>query len=509
MSLRPSDRMLCATIAALTAIEFLQLSMTAFAAGPIMGELGMSPEDFSLAAAVYASVAILAISMQRWFVERIGGRRFIRWATAISILGSVLCATSDDFTSFLLGRIVMAVGGGALFTSARMIIHHMLAGPHRFAGIRALGTSLALSIAAGPWLAAEAVSADSWSAIYWLVAAMGALAFVLGSLTLSPLPLAEDTPPGAPRLGRQALLVGGSFALLYALQRFYYDFFGDRALILLLLGAAVAGLALFAWLQYRDARPLLRIRTLLHPRYLAGMALFTFGYLMLGANNYVVPVMLQRTLGFAWTTVGHVEALGLLAAVATFIAVAHFLPRYPSPRKFLVVGFGALALFGLLLSRLDSSTDLPWHVLPALLCYSVFLLSVLPVAAMQSFRDMENDEPVFANAQQLKNIFAQAGIALGITLATLGQQWRTAVHYVALDNRIVPGDPLFEATVGHLRAALAPLVGAEQATPIAMARLAQLLAQQAAMLANIDHFEVIAVLGLLGIMVTLLQRVFR
>src|SRR6185437_6065643 len=132
-----SHRLLYATIAALTAIEFLQLSMTAFAAAPIMGELGMSPEDFSLANAVYASVAILAISMQRWFVERIGGRRFIRCATAISILGSVLCATSDDFAAFLLGRIVMAIGGGALFTSARMIIHHLLAGPRQFRHPRA------------------------------------------------------------------------------------------------------------------------------------------------------------------------------------------------------------------------------------------------------------------------------------------------------------------------------------------------------------------------------------
>jgi MFS family permease len=501
--------MLCATIAVLTAIEFLQLSMTAFAAAPIMGELGMSPEDFSLAAAVYASVAILAISMQRWFVERVGGRRFIRWATAISILGSVLCATSDDFASFLVGRIVMAVGGGALFTAARMIIHHMLAGPRRFAGIRALGASLALSIAAGPWLAAEAVSAESWSAIYWLVAGMGALAFVLGGLTLSPLPLAVDTPPAAPRMGQQALLVGGSFALLYALQRFYYDFFGNRALLLLLLGAAVAGLALFGWLQYRSARPLLRIRPLLHARYLAGMALFTFGYLMLGANNYVVPVMLQRTMGFAWATVGHVEALGLLAAVATFLVVTRVLPRHPSPRKFLVVGFGALALFGTLLSRLDSHADLPWHVLPALLCYSVFLLSVLPVAAMQSFRQLEGDEPAFANAQQLKNMLAQAGIALGITLATLGQQWHTAVHYAALDNRIVPGDPAFEATVDRLREVLVPLVGAQRAMPLAMAHIAQALSQQAAMLANLDHFALVAVLGFLGIAVTLLQRVFR
>jgi hypothetical protein len=42
-----------------------------------------------------------------------------------------------------------------------------------------------------------------------------------------------------------------------------------------------------------------------------------------------------------------------------------------------------------------------------------------------------------------------------------------------------------------------------------MARIARLLMQQASMLANIDHFTVIALLGVLGVMVTLVQRVLR
>ncbi|HET6804123.1 MAG TPA: arabinose ABC transporter permease, partial [Frateuria sp.] len=148
-------------------------------------------------------------------------------------------------------------------------------------------------------------------------------------------------------------------------------------------------------------------------------------------------------------------------------------------------------------------------VLPALACYSVFLLTVLPVAAMQSFRQVDQDEPAFSNAQQLKNMLAQAGVALGVALATLGQQWRTAVHYAVLDNRVRPGDPAYEAVFGPLRDGLSHLVGPAQATPMAAARIAQMLAQQSAMLANVDHFVAVALLGVIGVGVTLLQRVFR
>lgn len=509
MNTRPSDFWLCTTIAALTAIEFLQLSMTAFAAGPIMGELGLSPEDFSLIAAVYASVAVLVISMQRWLVEWLGARRFICVSTAVSALGSVLCATSHDYRSFLIGRIVMAVGGGALFTSARMIIQHLMPGRRRFVGIRALGTSLALGLAAGPWLASEAVSAEHWSAIYWLVACGGVGACALAWATLPPMEPGRGDRPSLLRMELQVPLAAGIFALLYGLQRMYYDFFGDVGFAALVMASAVVSLLGYAWHQYRARYPLLQVRRMLHLRYLAGMALFGFGYLMLGANNYVLPSMLLRTFGFAWQTVGQFEAIGLLAAVVTILVVTWLVPRYPAPRKYLVVGFAALALFGASLARLDPDADLWRHVLPAIVLYSIFLLTVMPIAAMQSFRELENDERAFANAQQLKNMMAQAGIALGITLATLGQQWRTVVHYAVLNARVSQSDPRFTLVFDRLHEALLHVVGPAQAAPLATGLIARQLAQQASMLANIDHFACIAILGVAGIAVTLVQKVFR
>jgi MFS family permease len=407
----------------------------------------------------------------------------------------VLCATSHDFASFLLGRFVMALGGGALFTSARMIIHHRLAGPKRFMGIKALAYGVALCIAAGPWLAAQAVSGDTWTAIFWLLAVLDVVAFVLASYSLNNSLRGYEVGRSDWNPWLQVLLVGGSFALLYALQRFYYDFYGDVLFVAATLVAALVALLAYAHHQRVRARPLLHIRPMLHPRYLAGLALFLFAYLMLGANNYVVPVMLQRTLGYSWATVGHFEALGALAAAVTFTVVSRLLPKHPAPRKFWIVGFLALTLFGWLLARLDPAAS-PWlHILPALACYNVFLLTVLPIVAMQAFREMEADETLFSNAQQVKNMLAQAGIALGISAATLGQQWRTTVHYNVLNAQVTPDNPVYLATIHHLQDALAGSVGPTQAAQIAMARVAQLLAQQSAMLANIDHFMLIAALG--------------
>lgn len=509
MNKPPPKRLLYAVIFVLTITEFLQSGMTAFAAAPIMGEVGMGPEEFSLVAAVYASLAILAISMQRWWVERIGGRAFIQLSALVSITGSLLCATSHTYTQFLLGRAVMALGGGAFFTAGRMLIQHRLAGPQRFVGIRSLATGVAFSIAAAPWLASVAVSEDTWSAMYVLVAGLGVCIFVLAGLVLDGGP--RDIPQQRSQVSpwQQLLLLGASFALLYALQSLYYDFYGNIPAIALTLTAALAGLGLYLHQQQHHPQPLLRVREMWSARYLGGMAAFGFAYLMLGANNYVVPIMLERALGFAWQTVGDVEAVGLAAALLTWFVVSRVLPRHPSPRKFFVTGFLALALSGALLARVAPGTDLWLHVLPALALNSVFLLTVLPVSAMQTFRAVEHDESVFSHAQQLKNMMAQAGIALGIALAAVGQQWRGAIHYDGLSAHVSVHNPNFVATLKHLEQVLGATMAPPQAAQVALAEVAQRVAQQSTLLASIDHFGMIAALGVLGVLVTLVQRVFR
>ncbi|MEO8523648.1 MAG: MFS transporter [Caldimonas sp.] len=501
-------RALNATIFTLALTDFLQAGMTAFAAAPLMGELGMGPEQFSFVAAVYATVAIFAISMHRWCVERLGGRRYVQLCAGVLIMGSAMCALSDDFGTFLAGRSVMALGAG-IFTSSRMIIHHNLAGPRRFKGIQSLASGLAIGIAAAPWVAAQAVANDLWPAMYWTVAALGVMVLLLAEIALPRAPLDVSASRSQVQPWPQLLLVAASFLLLFALQRSNYDFFDNKAWIGAAVLAALVGLVAYLQQPWHRARPLLRVSDMLRSRYLFGLAVFFFAYLMLGANNYMVPMMLQRTLGFAWQTVGHIEALGLGFALLTWLVMSQLLPRYPAPRKFLAVGFLALASFGALLARIDSGADLWLHVLPALALNSVFLLTVLPVTAMQTFREMEHDERLFSNAQQLKNMMGQAGIAIGIAAATLGQQWRTAIHYSTLSESLNPYNPVFNATLESLQRALGVGASLADAMRMALTQVAQMTEQQAALLANIDHFNAIAALGVLGLAVTVWQRVFR
>lgn len=495
-------------IGALTFIDFLQNGMATFGAAPIMGEIGASPEEYTTIAVIYACVAVVMIALQGWLVHRLGLRRYLLASLAAAGAGAAVCAVSHDAAGFLLGRVVMAIGCAAMLTSSRLTVNLIPPGPARFHGIKALATGLCTGTALAPWLASIAVDRDGWPLMFWLVAALSLLAMIPVARSM-PGREGGATVAGQARLAPIAALGLGSFLLLHALQRSYYDFFSDRWLLLLYAVGGLAGLACFVRSETRTGAPLLNLGGMKEARFLSGLALFMLCYLMLGANGYLVPVMLQRALGYSWSTAGEFLAMGLGAGVLTFAVMSQLLPRWPSPRKFFVAGFLALAAFGVLMSRLTPTANLWTDVLPALACYGVFIMIVMPTTAMHTFTGLTRDPAVFAHAQQVKNMLAQVGQALGIMVATVGQQWFTSRHYDALQGEVASGNARFEAALSQLTQYFSTVADPAQAQQMATAQIAQMVSQQSTLLANLDHFRVLAAVALAGALVSLAQRVFR
>lgn len=501
-------RALLATILLLTVLEFMQSGMIAFTAAPIMGEIGASPEEFSLAAVVYACVAIATISKQRWLVERLGWRNFVFTSLGVFILGSLLSGLSESCQEFVIGRAVMGLGGAAFMTSGRVLVNLIPPGPQRFTGIKFFATGLALGITFAPGLAAWAVSCGEWRAIFGMLIV---IALVTAMFAAQSLP--KDLTPRDIRSQSHPILfmamAGGSFLLLYALQRSQYDYFSDVTMLVAVGACGALALYYFGRSVWRHERPLIALQALQHPRYLVGVGLFTLCYVLLGANNYVLPVLMQRTMGFTWHTVGWVQSLGLASTLLAWAGMAWLMPRAPEPRKFFVVGFLGLAAFGFQLSRLTAEASLWADVIPALMCNGVFLMCVMATTAMQTFKDVQHQESVLSHAQQLKNMVAQFGTALGVSASTLTLQWRATEHYNVLNTHFISQDPIYLEALNQLTQVLVSRGAGMQAEPIALSQLAQMLNQQATLLACLDYFAAVVVVGVLGAIAMYCQRLMR
>jgi MFS family permease len=471
-------------IAALPFCDFLQTGIVAFNAAPVMGGIGASPEEYSGVATLYGVVAIGTIAMHRRLVERLGWRRLLLAASALFALGAVVCGFAGGLLQFGLGRSLMALGCASFMTAGRVLVNRIPPSPRRFTGIRFFAAGLAWGIAAGPLLASLALAGSGWRAAFLLLPLPALLLALLAAWQLDDRRSTglEALAPSQPIA--LLVLMGGSFLLLHGLQRSGFDFFAD-------------------------GRPLIRIADLAQRRYLAGLAVFGLCYLLLGANNLVLPVLLQRAMGLPLELAGRFLGLGALAGVASWIVLARLLPRSPGPTRYYLAGFGALLLSGWQLSHLSESADPLRSVLPALLGNGAFVIVTLATTAMQAFQALQRDERVFSHANQVKNMLAQFGIAAGTALATLCMQWRSTVRFERLNESLSPSNPALAPALEQLTRHFAVLRNPAEAAQFAAAQLGQQVMQEATWMAALDYFRVVTLIAATCLALVMVERLVR
>ncbi|MGJ7505944.1 MFS transporter [Variovorax sp. GT1P44] len=493
-------------IGALPFSDFLQTGVFAFNAAPIMGDLGASPEEYSLVATFYAVTAIGMIFNHRWLVERMGWRWFMRCASLLFAAGAIVCATSDSLASFAAGRLVTALGCASFFTAGRVLVNRIPPSASRFTGVKFFASGIAWGGVCGPLLASVALSVQDWRLAFSAQVVPAALIALFGELSLPHLPPPARAPFDARGL---VTLAGGSALILFALQRSAFDFYAERPALYAYGSIGLLALVLAVWLLLRSEMPAIRLHEMSQRRYLIGLAAFGVSYALLGGNNTAVPLLLLRGMNLPLEVIGRYVAVGALGGVIVWILLARLVPRHPGPTRYYVLGFSLLAACGVLLGRLSETVDPVAHLLPALLCNGAFVIAVLSTTAVQTFRDLQRDEALFSHANQVKNVIAQFGVAAGMCVATLFIQWRTTLHYVELGEALGPSSLALQDTLRILALRFGATHDAEAAARMATATINGLLLQQSSFMAALDYFVAITAVAGLCLVAVLAERVLR
>lgn len=470
----------------LTALEFLQSGMVAFASGHIVHGLNASFEQITFSTATYYSLAIVSIATQRWMVERVGWRRLVLSSIGIYIVGCVICAAASGFSQFLGGRLLMALGGGGFMTAGRVLVSLMPPSPLRFVGVKHFAHGLSLGFAVAPGLTTLIVNYGSWRLVFLFLAGLSLLIGIFASAIL-PTHRVPSESRSTINLALISSLCLGSWLVLLSLQRAQFENSRLSTFAIFLLGLLV--LALAYRLNKRSDKPLLNLHALNIPSYLIGVSLFGLCYVIMGATSCILYVVLEQELGLDWSATGKVLTIGYLAAPIVWFVMAWVMPRTTGTKKFFILGFLGFSLFGWLFWRSSGRMSAISDVLPALGLYSFFLILVMGTTAFHTFREVQQDPTVFANAQQLKNMVALFGMSLGTTAASLWLQWRTA--------SLLPGDTNWSSGLPYS-------LHDSMSGNLVASHLSDVLPQ-----ASLEYLLLVMVLGVLFSLLMSLQKVVR
>lgn len=271
--------------------------------------------------------------------DNLGRRRVYRTGAVVYTIGAVIATVAPTVGVLLAGRVISGAGAAAIMATGAATAAATFEGPSRTRIFAALGTVVALGLAAGPVVSGALVEGLGWRGTFGIFAIAG-LALLVGS-TVLPESRREDTVPidwtGA------ALVVAGLCALMLTIAGAPARGWSDPV-ILAALAIAIVCLATLVAVEARLDEPVVDLALLRNPAFagwLLALATVSVGYAGLLAH---LPSFLHSILDMSPSESGLVMLLPILPMVALPVLVGHVSTRIPA--QHLIVPALALIAIG-------------------------------------------------------------------------------------------------------------------------------------------------------------------
>ena len=316
-------------------------------------EFGATLHSAQWIVSLYVLVLGIVTPVAGYLADRFGLKRMFILGLALFTAGSVACGLAPTLGWLIAGRVLQGVGGGITQPSATALLYRAFPPSRIGRAFGVFGIALLVAPALGPVLGGWLVDAGYWRWIFFLNVPVGAWGILAGRQWLQ-----EWRRPETPPLDRPGLLLSsvGFGALLYAAASARAEGLAS-ATVTVSLAVGVTALITLWIVEHRSDAPLLDVRLLENPIFLAANIVGYVGVVGLFAAQFLLPLFLETIQGLSPGAVGQVLlAQPLAAAVATPLA-GRLYDRI-GPRVLAVTGFFLLALSTWGLVHLDAHTSL-------------------------------------------------------------------------------------------------------------------------------------------------------
>ena len=503
---REKQHLLMLLLGGLVSMEFLENGMFVFGSSHILGGIGAAPREFAQVQAAYAVGSMLMIALQQWLSRHFGYRNYLLLALLLFGIGDVASASASSLGQITAARLVQGMGGGAFFISTRVLIPLMFGVQQRPLATRVYMLTIFAVSAAAPISAAWLVENWGWRWVFWSVLPISTL-MALGVYGLMPAQIGRSDQPVRWSVVPLLLFVLAIGCVQWGFSEARYALFDHPEQLALLVLAGVLLLGLFGVHQWRHDEPLLHLRDLTSPGFLAGLVLYAVYYFVVNFSNYLFPQFAERGLGIPLLTTGWLNSFSALTSLVVAVVYIRYSARVSNKRALMMAGCLTMAAAAWWMSRLppDAPIAALYGALAIKGCFGV--LMVLPVAAL-TWRAL--DAQHFAKGYQSKNILRQMTASLASAVAAVALQDSQFVQHANLASRITPSNTTATDWIASTAQAfehhgMLP----EQARHAALETLAQLVDHQAFFMACQQLYQWLAAVALVTGVIVLVQKKLR
>jgi DHA2 family multidrug resistance protein len=485
---------LIAVVVALGAfMEVLDTSIANVALPYMAGNLGASNDQSTWVLTSYLVSNAIVLPISGWLAGAFGRKRFFMICLGVFTVSSLLCGLAPSLGLLLFFRVLQGAGGGGLQPMAQAILADTFPPQQRGLAFALYGITAVMAPTIGPTLGGWITFNYSWRWIFFINLPVGlATWFLVRRFVEDPPYLARIKAAGVKLdyIGI-ALLTLGIGALQVLLDKGQEDdWFGSHFITTLVVVATVCLISLVIWEWFQKA-PVIDVRMFKSFNFAsASLMMFVLG-IMLFSSLVLMPQFLQTLIGYTSQLAGLALSAGGLVLLIEMPIIGTLTTKVQA--RYLIA-FGWLSLSMAMFystKRIDlqiSFSAATWLRITQVIGLGFLFVPITLVAYIGISPEKNNA------VSGIVNFMRNMGSSVGTSIVTTLIARRSQFHQARLVEYARPDNPNFQNSANGLAQRLAHSgFGAHEAQMQAYARIYQGLQGQAASLAYIDTFMVLAV----------------
>src|SRR6478609_511855 len=282
----------------------------------ISGNLGASANQATWVITSFAVSNAIALPLTGFMTRRFGERKLFMWATLAFVIASLLCGLANSMGLLVVARALQGFVAGPMYPITQALLISIYPPHKRGQAIALLAMVTVVAPIAGPILGGYITDNYSWEWIFFINVPIGLFASFVVGRQLKGRPERLENPK-MDYVGLITLILGvGALQILLDLGN-DEDWFHSTLIVGLAILSAIS-LAVFVIWEMTDKDPIVNLRLFRHRNFTAGTIAMVVAYAAFFSVGILVPLWLQRNLGFTPIWAGFATApIGILPVLLT------------------------------------------------------------------------------------------------------------------------------------------------------------------------------------------------
>lgn len=472
-------------------IEVMDTSVVNVSLPHIQGSLNAGLDEVTWVLTSYLVANAIVIPITGWLASIFGRKRYLLFSLALFTVSSVLCGSAPSLEVLVLSRVVQGLAGGALQPISQAILLETFPAAEHGMAMAVFGMGVVMAPITGPVVGGWITDHWSWREIFYINLPVGIAAMCMAVLVIKDPPYLRRADSRVDRWGLLLLCVGIG-CLQIVLDKGEREDWFESDWIVGMSTAAVMALALLVWVELRSEAPVVNLRLFKDRSFAVGNLIMFLGFFSLFGTLVLLPLYLQKLMGYTALWAGLVLGPGGLASFAMMPIIGGLMRRGTNPRVFLGMGLLICAVSIRLMSEFNLQAGF-WEISwPRVLLGFGMGMFFVPLTAA-AFAHIPR--PQMGYATGIFNLLRNLGGSFGVAFTTTILTQRAQAHQSFLVEHLTPFDPQFQARSGEIMGWLM-LNRPEMANQTGvLALMYQEVQRQASMLAFNDAFWMLSLVA--------------